>query len=83
MFLGQIIRPGLFQRVANQQNIEQLRTFQTSLTAQLINRMKDRRTLIRTMPKRDEGIDGVSSIAIGKRYVYFTRHFHIITLKID
>lgn len=80
MFLRQVIRPGLFQRLANQQNIEQAKTLHTSLTAHSINRMKDRRTMIRSMPKRDEGIDGITSTTISKRYVHFTRQLSRITL---
>lgn len=71
MFLRQIARPGIFQRLANLatiKNVESLQPIHTSAAVFLVNRMKDRKSLIRTMPVRDDGSQGERGLVFTKKY---------------
>lgn len=72
MFLKQIARPGLFQRLVNLTNVryvEPVKTLHTTVAVSQINRMKDRKQMMRSVTERDDGTQGEKTFLVDKRYI--------------
>lgn len=71
MFFNKLARPGIFQqftRLATIKHVEPIQSIHTTAAVSLINRMKDRKSLRRAMPERDDGAQGSTSMMVEKRY---------------
>lgn len=73
MFFKQLARTGLFQRLVNlnnARNVESIETIHTTATVSHINRMRDRKEMLKTVTERDDGAQGERTAIVEKRYYF-------------